>query len=109
MRTDLETKVTSAEQERDTLSAERDSLRAYFDGQYAAALKDLPEAILAFKPGDDASVDVRTKWLATAQEQAAKLAGTQVPGNRPNPNPASDTFDLQAEIARARATGRYRA
>lgn len=109
VRADLEGKVATVEGERDALKTEVDALRTYFDAEYTAAVKDLPDVIAAFKPSDDAPFAERSAWLTKAREQAAKVAGAQAPGNRPNPNPASGEFDLNAEIAKARATGRYRA
>ena len=109
VRADLESKVTTIEGERDTLATEADALRTYFNSQYEAALKDLPEVVTAFKPGDDASFADKSAWLTKAQEQAAKVATTQAAGNRPNPNPADGKFDLNAEIAKAKARGSYRA
>lgn len=109
VRKDLESKVESVTGERDALAGEADALRSYFDAQYTAALKELPEVVTAFKPDDDASFAEKSAWLIKAQEQAAKVAKGQAPGNHPNPNPASGKFDLDAEVAKARASGKYRA
>lgn len=109
VRADLEGKVTSVEGERDALKTEVDALRSYFDAEYDAAVKDLPDVITAFKPSDDAPFAERSAWLTKAKEQAAKVVKGQAPGNHPNPNPASGKFDLDAEVAKARATGKYRA
>lgn len=108
VRADLESRVTTIEGERDALATEADALRTYFDAQYQAALKDLPDVVTAFKPSDEASFAEKSAWLTKAQEQAAKVAGTQAPGNRPNPNAANGNIDLKAETAKAKANGKYR-
>lgn len=107
VRADLESKVALAEGERDALATEAETLRAYFDGQFQAALADLPEAILAFKPAEDADVSTKTAWLTKAQEQAKKLSASQTSGNHPNPKAASGKLDIQTEVARAKSSGRY--
>ena len=109
VRADLETKVSTVEDERDSAVAERDALRTYFEAEYTAAVKDLPDVITAFKPADDAPFAEKSAWLTKAREQAAKVDTSQTPGNRPNPSPANGEFNLQAAIAQARSTGKYRA
>lgn len=109
VRTDLESKVTTIEGERDALAGEAESLRTYFDAQYTAALKDLPDVITAFKPADDASFSVKADWLSKAKEQAVKVGKMQTPGNNPNPSPANGTVDHNAEVAKAKARGAYTA
>ena len=93
--------------ERDGLKAENDALTAYFTGRYDAALTELPDTILAFKPADDASVTAKSEWLTKAQEQAKKLGTTGNPGNRENPNPGGRQFNIDEEATKARASGRY--
>lgn len=104
VRSELEGKVSSTEQERDALASEKDLLQGYFDRQYAAALKELPEAILAFKPADDANVETKTKWLETAQEQASKLAKLQKKpgGNPPNPKAANGDVEIPSAVPKTR-------
>lgn len=95
----------SLEGERDTLKGERDSLKAtndaltvYFSSQYEAALKDLPDTILAFKPADDASFEAKSDWLTKAQEQAKKLGTNGNPGNRQNPAPGTGKPEIPSAI-----------
>lgn len=72
----------------DAIVPERDKLLAYFTADYDATIKDLPEAVLAFKPADDASFDAKSAFLLTAKEQAAKLNGHRPNGNHRAPDPA---------------------
>lgn len=104
-----ESTLTSVQQERDSLASEADALRTYFASEYTAAVKDLPDVIRAFAPADDAPFTEKSAWLTKAKAEAAKVEKLQSPGNRPNPAAATGDFDLQAEIAKARASGKYRA
>lgn len=106
----LEKRATDAESERDGLKADADALKSYFDTEYTAALKDLPEVVTAFKPADDASFIEKSAWLTKAREQAAKVAGaTTKPGNGPNPPVSDGKFDLDAATSQAKASGAYTA
>jgi hypothetical protein len=76
--------------ENESILAERDALKADFDARFAAALKNLPEPILAFQPDADASFATKSAWLTKAEEQAAKIApgtprgnGLQIPPSGP--------------------------
>jgi predicted nucleic acid-binding Zn-ribbon protein len=76
--------------ENELILAERDALKADFDARFAAALKNLPEPILAFQPDADASFATKSAWLTKAEEQAAKIApgtprgnGLQIPPSGP--------------------------
>lgn len=104
VRTELEGKVTSAESERNALKGENDLLTEYFNAQFAAALKDFPESIVAFAPAEDASFADKKAWLVKATEQAAKVGGEAKPGNRPNPKPGTGertvTKEQQAAVDR---------
>lgn len=84
---EYETAKATLTSERDALKGENEALSAYFATQYAAAVKDLPEFIVAFAPAEDASFAEKSAWLVKAQEQAGKVATGTVPGNRPNPSP----------------------
>lgn len=110
VRGDLEAKVASTEQERDGAVSERDALRTYFEAEYTAAVKDLPDVIAAFKPADDALFAEKSAWLTKAKEQAAKVASsTRTPGNGPNPPVSDGKFDMDAATTRAQASGAYTA
>lgn len=105
----------SLEGERDTVkasldaaTAELDALRAYATADIKTALKDLPKALLAFDPGDDAPIQARLDWLTKAKASAAELGGERQRGNGPDKKPGGGGFDLQAEIAKARQRGNYR-
>lgn len=104
-----ESNLATVQQERDGLASEADALRTYFTSEYTAAVKDLPDVIRAFAPADDAPFTEKSAWLTKAKAEAAKVEKLQSPGNRPNPAAATGDFDLQAEIAKARASGKYRA
>lgn len=102
-KTSLTNERDTAITERDGLKTENDALTAYFTAQYDVALKDMPEAITAFAPEDDASFETKSRWLTKAQEQATKLNGQKpTPGNGPTGKPGEKSFDEQQEIARAR-------
>lgn len=105
-----EAELTSSTSDREGLKATNEALTAYFDGHFTAALKDLPDVIKAFAPAEDASFATKADWLTKAQAQAAKIAkDTAKPGNGPNPPAADGKFDLQAEVAKAKSRGTYRA
>jgi hypothetical protein len=88
----------AAATERDTLKADLDVLRPFFDRRLEAALKDLPDAIKAFDPGPDASVPARADWLVKALEQADKLDVGIKRGNGPDRAPASErNVDVERE------------
>lgn len=80
-----EADLTEATTSRDALKAEYDALSTYFEAQYTAALKDLPDVVKAFAPAEDASFETKSKWLTTAQAEAAKIANTSPRGNGFNP------------------------
>jgi hypothetical protein len=106
-KTSLEGERDGFKAERDTLKTERDALAGYFDGQFAAALKDLPESIVAFAPAEDASFADKKAWLVKATEQAAKLGGESKPGNGPNPKPGEKpnaTVEQAADQMRGRVS-----
>lgn len=106
---EYETAKATLTTERDALKGENEALSAYFATQYATALKELPEFIVAFAPAEDASFAAKSAWLVTAQEQAAKVAreSGSVPGNRPNPKAGEAKFDIDAAARLARQSGRY--
>lgn len=108
-KTDLEKRMTDAETSLASVTAERDALSTYFSSQYDAALKELPETILAFKPADDASFEAKSAWLTTAREQAKKLTGEtqqQPPKGKQPHKPTKPDADAEAarreQIAQAR-------
>jgi hypothetical protein len=70
--------------ENESILAERDALKADFDARFAAALKNLPDTVLAFQPKPDASFADKAAWLITAEEQAAKLTAKTIRGNGHN-------------------------
>lgn len=105
----LEGDLQTANTNLDNATAELTTLREYVNADIKAAIKDLPKALLAFDPGEDASLANRLDWLTKAKANAAEIAKeTARPGNGPNPNPANGQFDLEAEKQRARQSGRYR-
>ncbi len=108
VRTGIEQERDTFKGERDTLKGEHDALSTYFEAQYMAALKDLPDVVKAFAPAEDASFETKSKWLTTAQEQARKLSTTSPRGAGFNPAPGTRAFDVAQEAAKARASGKYR-
>ena len=108
VRKSLETERDAAVIDRDSLKATNEALTAYFDTQYTAALKDLPDVIKAFAPAEDAPFATKADWLTKAQEQASKIDTSGTPGNRPNPTPATGHFDLKSAVEEAKARGSYR-
>lgn len=101
---------TSLEQERDTVTAERDDLKAehgaltsYFTAQYDAALKDLPDVVKAFAPAEDATFQQKSEWLTKAQDQARKLTKDRSPGFGTVPKPATREPDIDETAAVAQA------
>lgn len=89
--------LTSAVADRDAVTAERDELRAFFDGQVAAALKTLPDALKDFDPGPAAPFAARKAWLEKALKRAAEVDRGGARGNGANPPVAQGTAPTQAQ------------
>ena len=91
------TRAESAEQERDALAT-------YFEAQYSAALSELPDDLLLFKPADDASFAEKSKWLSTAQEAVKKRGDDDKKppkrGNGPDFPPKARDRDSADEVKR---------
>jgi hypothetical protein len=81
-----------------TVTAELDSLRTYFTGQYTTALKELPEVIREFAPDDDAPFAMKAAWLSKAQAQAKKIDAGRSRGNGPNPKPGDAPAVNEQEV-----------
>lgn len=103
-----EAELTDATTKLDAATATIETLTAYFDAQYQAALKDLPDVIKAFAPAEDAGIAEKTTWLTKATEQAKALE-KQSPtrGNGPNPEPGDGKRDLKAALSQARSNPKY--
>lgn len=83
-----EAELASASRKLTELRAEVKALRAFAAGQVAAARVELPETLLAFDPGEEAGLEARLAWLATAREQAGHMAREAAPGAAEDPRPA---------------------
>lgn len=83
-----EAELASASRKLTELRAEVKVLRAFATGQVAAAREELPETLLAFDPGEEAGLEARLAWLATAREQAGKVTRAATPGAGEDPPPA---------------------
>lgn len=108
VRQSLESERDTAKASLDAANAELETLRTYVTADIKAALKDLPKALLAFDPGDDAPIQARLDWLTKAKTSATELGGERQRGNGPDKKPGGNGFDLQAEITKARQRGNYR-
>lgn len=107
-RGEYETVKQSLESERDAVVTERDALRAdvetltrFFDAQYTEALDGLPKPVLAFRPGDEATISEKAAFLERARKAAADLPANPARGNGPDPMPQTASFDMGAETAKA--------
>lgn len=81
--------ITTLTEERDALSAK---VQAYEDrdrAAIAAGVKDLPDDLKAFDPGDDAPLEARMTWFTKAREIAGKRTTTAPRGNGRNPDEAN--------------------
>lgn len=91
-------KITTLQEERDALAAR---VSAYEDRDRATikeGIKDLPDDLKAFDPGDDATLDQRLAWFTKAQSLAAKRQGDPVRGNGRSPEYAAGR-DAKADEA----------
>ncbi|MDQ3167815.1 MAG: hypothetical protein M3P94_04100 [Chloroflexota bacterium] len=111
VKSDLTSERDTAKAEATSLKAENDQLRAFFDGQVAAALRTLPDALKDFDPGPDAPFAARASWLEKAQKRAAEL-GESTGGNRGNgwdPKPSGrGELSIEDEKRAIRRGGAYR-
>jgi len=108
--------LDKAKAETKTLLDERDALLAkvqdYEDRDrktIAAGVKDLPDDLKTFDPGDDAPLADRMTWFTKAQAIAAKRTTDPIRGNGRSPEFANgrDTqADEAARLAQARTTTR---
>lgn len=87
VKTSLQNDLDTVSGERDTLKSENEALTAYFTAQYDAAMEDLPDVIKEFAPEDDASFEAKSRWLTKAQDQAKKVDTSPPRGNGPDRNP----------------------
>jgi len=94
----LESERDTVTAERDRLKAEHDALTSYFATQYEAALKELPDVIKAFAPDDDASFEVKSKWLTKATEQARTIDKQTPRGNGGDPKPGKGKIEIPSLI-----------
>lgn len=69
-------------------------LSARVRNQIESQIKDWPAELKAFDPGPDAPIESRLAWLEKSKPLLEKLqqqARSQLPGNSPNPRPATMT------------------
>jgi hypothetical protein len=65
--------------------------------------------LLAFQPKDEASLEAKLDWLATAKEQAVKLAPTPgAPGLRSDPTKPIPIDRVKEDVARQDARSNIR-
>jgi hypothetical protein len=90
-----------------TLADERDALAervAAYEARDRAAIaegvKDLPDDVKAFDPGDDAPLDTRWTWFSKAQAIAAKRTTDPARGNGRSPEAANGRDAKADETAR---------
>lgn len=105
-----ETKLAESSAAAKSLGEERDALAAkvaaYEDRdrtRITNGIKDLPEDLAAFDPGDDVPLDQRLKWFDKAQEIAAKRATDPVAGVRRLPDPLRGDPKRDEEARKAQA------
>lgn len=89
------------------------NLSAQISKQIASETKDWPRELKAFDPGEDAPIEDRLAWMEKSRPLLKKLqeqAKSGMPGNSPNPKPASTTPEHMQNQYREKAlnTGRYR-
>lgn len=78
--------------------------------QVEAQIKDWPDEIKTFDPGNDAPIEERLTWIEKSKPLVERLQQqSRQPGNGPNPTPGSPTKDdLQNQYTkRLRQSGRY--
>jgi hypothetical protein len=78
--------------------------------QIEAQIKDWPQEIKAFDPGNDAPVEARLAWIEKSKPIIEKLQATAVrPGNGPNPKPGAPTSEDQRNtyLDKLRRSGKY--
>ena len=93
--------ITALQEERDALAAR---VTAYEDRDRATikeGIKDLPDDLKAFDPGDDATLDQRMSWFAKAQAIASKRVNEPIRGNGRSPEYANGRDAKADEAARA--------
>lgn len=105
--TDRQTKLDKLQTDHKTLAEERDALAArvqqYEDRDRKAitdGLKDLPDDLKTFDPGDDAPLDARMDWFTKAQAIAAKRTTDPIRGNGRSPESANGRDAKADEAAR---------
>lgn len=85
------------------------SLEARLLEQYTADSAEIPETLRAFQPKDDATLEAKLDWLATAKEQAAKMTPTPGrPGLRGDPTKPIPIDKVREDAARQDARSNVR-
>jgi hypothetical protein len=99
--------LEKAKSEATTLAEERDALlakvQAYEDRDrevLKVGVKDLPDDLKAFDPGEDAPLDARMAWFEKARNIAGKRTTDPTRGNGRSPEPANGRDAKADEAAR---------
>jgi hypothetical protein len=99
-------------QELEPVATRYSQLSLLVASQIEAQIKDWPQEVKAFDPGNDAPVEERLAWIEKSRPLIEKLqqqARSSNPGNSPNPRPTAATRDdaVDGFMKQMRASGKY--
>ncbi len=111
---ELAKKAQARVQELEPIATRYAALTSVLTTQFTARIRDWPDEVKAFAPGEDAPIEERLAWLERAQALVTRLQGQQrssAPGNAPSPPPAggqaADTAQADELRRRYQQTGKY--
>lgn len=113
VRTALEGKVSTAESDLKTVTAELETLRTYVTADIesvtkAVASSDSAKVLMDFHPGDDASAPELLAWARKAKARLPELDAVPVrkPGHARDPKTGINELDINTEVAKKAASYR---